>query len=108
MFEQKFAFSLLVFVHMRQFHFDLYCFFEAHFFLKWIFIPFVVHFKPCCLFEPNFHFSLVVLCSHAAFWRRFLKKKINLILKMVFPIHSWSILGLLFCIVNGISLNCTS
>ena len=29
-------------------------------------------------------------------------------LKIVFPIHSWSVLGLVFCVVNKMSLNCTS
>ena len=43
-------------------------------FLDWIFFlyycsnPFRVHFRPSFLFDPNFHFSLVVFCSHAAFW----------------------------------------
>ena len=67
-FEQKFAFSLVVFfVHMLQFHFDFYCFFQ----FLWIgFLfrngfpnQFMVHFRTSFLLESNLHFSLVFFCS---------------------------------------------
>ena len=70
MFEQKFAFSLVVFVHMRLFHLEFYCFFG---FYNWIFFlngfprPSIVHYRPAFLFESIFQFSLVFFCSHAAF-----------------------------------------
>ena len=61
---------LWFFVHMRQFHFDLYCFFN---FLDRIFLnifpnSFVVHSRASFLFEPNFLFSIEDFCSHAALW----------------------------------------
>ena len=68
MFEQKFALSLVVFVHMLQFLFDFYCFFLNFwigFFLNGFANPFVFHSRP--FVEPNFHFPIVVFCSYAAF-----------------------------------------
>ena len=48
-----------------------YCFFfrfvGSDFFLNGFSNPFIVHTRPSFLFEPNFHFSLAVFCSHAAF-----------------------------------------
>ena len=60
------------FVHMRQFHFDFYCFFFIFFwigcFLNGFPNLFIVHSRPSFfLLEPNFSFLLVVFCSHAAF-----------------------------------------
>ena len=49
--------------------------------------------------EPNFHFSLVVFCSHAEFWHWFsvfFKFFIWFYWEMVFPIRLYSILGLIF------------
>ena len=70
--------------------------------------PFRVHSRPSFLFEPNFLFSLV-FCSHAVFDIDFLFFKFFLIfLEMVFPIHSESVIGLVFCLVNENSLICTS
>ena len=62
-FEQKFGLSVVVFVHMRQFHSDFYCFFDfldRIFFLNGFPNPFTAHSRPKFLFELNFHFSLVV------------------------------------------------
>ena len=72
MFGQKFAFSLVGFVHfdLPQFHFDFLLFFRffgSDFFLNGFAHPFIVYSRPSFLFEPNFHFSLVVLCLYAAF-----------------------------------------
>ena len=67
--EQKFDFSLMVFFHMRQFHFGFYCFFQffgSDFFLNGFPNSFIVHSRPRFLLELNLHFSLVVFCSHAA------------------------------------------
>ena len=68
MFEQKFAF-LIVDFHMRQCHSDFYCFFVFldRIFSKWFSSAFIVHSRTSFLFEPNFHFWLVVFCSYAAF-----------------------------------------
>ena len=49
---------------MRQFHSDLYCFFDfldRIFFLKRFPYPLIVHSRANFLLEPNFFFSLVVL-----------------------------------------------
>ena len=49
MFKQKFAFSLVVFVHIPQFQFDFYCFFDfldQIFFLNCFPNPFIVHSRP--------------------------------------------------------------
>ena len=86
---------------MRQLHSDFYCFFD---FLDGIFLigfpnPFTAHSRPNFLFELIFHFSLVVFlftcgiltlifCFFFIFWADFFK--------MVFSIHSKSILGLVF------------
>ena len=54
---------------LRQFHFDFYCFFDfldRIFFLNGFPNPFIVRSRPSFLFEPNFDFSVVVFCSHAA------------------------------------------
>ena len=67
------------FVHIRQVHFDFYCFFfqfsifsiESDFFLNGFPNPFIVHSRPSILFEIIFYFPLVVFCSHAAFWHWF-------------------------------------
>ena len=71
-FEQKFAFSLVVFcshaaisLGILLFFFD---FFGLDFFLNGFPSPFIVPSSPSFfLFEQNFHFSLLVSCSHAAF-----------------------------------------
>ena len=108
MFEQKFAFSVVVFVHMRRFHSDFYCFFI--FFLNGFRNRFLVLSRPSVLFEPNFHFSLVIFCSHVhmrhfdiGFLFFFL-----IFLEMGFLnsliVRSRS----LFCFVGESSLNCTS
>ena len=69
MFEQKFAFSLVVFLFTcGDFTLILIFFrFWIGFFLNGFFNPFLVHSRPSFLFEPNFHFSLVDFCAHAAF-----------------------------------------
>ena len=60
MFEQKFSFSLVVFfIHMRQFHFDFYCF-GSDFFLNGFSKTFIVHSWPSVLLESKLYFSLVV------------------------------------------------
>ena len=41
--------------------------FGSDFFLNGFPNPFMVHYTPIYLFEINFHFSLVVFCSHVAF-----------------------------------------
>ena len=46
-------------------------FFGSHFFLNGFRNLFIVQTRPSFLFEPNFHFSLVVFCSHMAFWHTF-------------------------------------
>ena len=84
-------------------------FFGSDFFLNVFPNPSIVHSRPSFLFEPNFHFSLVVffhmrhftliICFFIFIW---------FFLEMVFPIHSKSVLGLVFCLVNENSLNCTS
>ena len=64
------------------------------------------------MFEPNLHFSLVVFFVHVRhfsidFLFFFLIFHSDF-LEMVFPVHSSSVLGLVFCLVNENSLNCTS
>ena len=51
------------FVHMRQFHFNFYWFFDffgSDFLLNDFHNPLINHSGPCFLFEKNFYFSLVV------------------------------------------------
>ena len=58
---------------MRQLHsrfFKLFSIFWIAIFLNGFLIEFIVHFR-LRLFEPNFYFSLVVFCSHSAFWHWF-------------------------------------
>ena len=97
---------------MRQFHFDFLLFiqfFGSIFFLNGFPNPFIGHARPSVLFEPNFHFSLMIFCSHAAFLHRFSVFFIYLIFfRNGFPnsliVRSRSI----FCLVNENSLNCRS
>ena len=52
----------------------IFCFLFQFFgsdFLNGFSNSFIVHSMPIFLFEPNFPFSLVVFCSHAAFWQWF-------------------------------------
>ena len=70
MFEQKFAFSLVVFCSHAAFHFDFDCFFRffvSDFFLNGFPNPLLVPSRHSFWFEPNLHFSPLVFCSHAAF-----------------------------------------
>ena len=63
MFEQKFAYSLVVFcshVAILYFVFFFFQFFGADFFLDGFSNPFIVHSRSSFLLEPNFHFSLVL------------------------------------------------
>ena len=69
MFEQKFNFLLVVFGSHAAISlwFSMFCrLFGSDFFLNGFPIPFIVLSTPSFLFEPDFHFSLVVFCSHAA------------------------------------------
>ena len=75
-FEQKFAFSIVVFVHVRQFHFDFYCFFFFDFWIRFFSKRFSqsIHRSlkaSIFLFEPNLSFYLVVFWSHSDFWHWF-------------------------------------
>ena len=61
MFEQKFAFSLIVlkklfFVLMRKFHLDFHRFFWIGFFLNGFPNPFIVHFRSSFLFRTKLSF----------------------------------------------------
>ena len=70
MFEQKFAFSLVVFCShaaISRFTVFFFNFLDPIFFLNGFPNPFMLHSRPYFLFEPNFLFSLVVFCSNAAF-----------------------------------------
>ena len=68
MFEQKFAFSQVVFVHMRQFHSDFYCFdfLDRIFFLNGSPNPFIVRSRSsfCLVNENSLNCTsgLVMLC----------------------------------------------
>ena len=44
-----------------------FIFLGAEFFLNGFPFPSIVHPRPNLMFDPNFYFSLVVFCSHAAF-----------------------------------------
>ena len=74
-FEQKFALSLVVFCSHAAISLCFLLFFQffwiGFFFLNAFPNPFINHSRPNFLFEPNFDFSLVVFCSHAAFWHWF-------------------------------------
>ena len=71
MFEQKFGFSVVVFVHMWQFHSDFYCFFrffESDFFLNSFPNPFTAHSGPSFLLESQItYLTSGFLFSLAAF-----------------------------------------
>ena len=72
--EQKIYFSLVVFCsHAATSLWFLlfFLFFGSDFFLNGFRNPFMVHSRSSFLFEPNFDFSLVLFCSHAAFWHWF-------------------------------------
>ena len=63
MFEQKFAFSLVVFCSHAAISLRFYGFFnflDRIVFLNGFPYPFLVYYTPSFLYEPNFHFSLVV------------------------------------------------
>ena len=45
---------------------QFWIFWIEFFFLNGFLNSFIVHSRPSFLFEPNFHFSLVVFCSYAA------------------------------------------
>ena len=83
-------------------------YFWIGFFLNGFRNPFIVHSSPSFLLEPNFSFSLVVFCSHVAFWQWFSVFFLNffhlIFLGMVFPTYSEPV----FCLVYKNSLNCTS
>ena len=69
-FEQKFVFSVVVFCShaaISLLFFLFFRFFGSDFFLNGFPNSFTAHFRPSFLFELNFHYSLVVFCSHAAF-----------------------------------------
>ena len=69
-FEPKIAFSPVVFLFTcgnLTLIFTAFRFFRSHFLLNGFPNPFIVHSRPSFLFEPNFHFLLVVFCSLAAF-----------------------------------------
>ena len=69
-FEQKFAFSLVVFLFTCgnfTLIFTVFSIFLIGFFLNGFRNPLIAHSRPSFLCEPNFHFSLVLFCSHAAF-----------------------------------------
>ena len=66
MFEQKFAFSLVVFGSLAAISFWFLLFFQffgSDFFLFGFPNPFIVLSWPSFLLESNLHFSLVVFCS---------------------------------------------
>ena len=74
-------------------------FFGSDFFLNSFPNPFIAHSRPSCLCEPNFDFSLLVFlftCGILALIFCFFKYFYLICLKMVFPIHSLSVLGLVF------------
>ena len=97
---------------MQQFRFDfvVFRFFGPDFFLNRFPNPFIVHSRPSFLFELNFHFSLMVFftCGIFSMIFCFFIYIFDLIcLEMVFPSHSQSVPGLVFCLVNENFLNCT-
>ena len=69
MFERKFVFASDFLFTCGYFTlvFTVFPIFLIGFFLNGFSSPFIVHSRPSFLFEPNFHFSMVVLCSHEAF-----------------------------------------
>ena len=70
MFEQKFAFSVLVFrLHaaISLWFLLFFQFFGSDFILNGFSNPFIVHSRPSFVFELIFDFLLVVFYSHAAF-----------------------------------------
>ena len=71
MFEQQFAFSLVVFLFTCGNFSLILTVFWIGFLLTCFPNPFIDHYRPSFLFVPNFHFSLVAFCSHAAFWHWF-------------------------------------
>ena len=74
MFEQKFAFLVVVFVHMRQFNFDFllfFCLFKSDFFPNVFPNPFMVHSRPSFLLETNFDFSLKFFVPKRHFYTDF-------------------------------------
>ena len=70
-FEQKFAFWLVVFWctcgNFTLIFTVLFDFLDRILCLNDFPNPFIVHSRPSFLFEPNFHFSLVIFCSHVVF-----------------------------------------
>ena len=67
MIEQKFSLVVFLFTCGNfTLIFAVFSSFGSDFFLNGFPSPFIVHFRPRFLFEPNFHFSLMVF-SHAAF-----------------------------------------
>ena len=79
-----------------------YCFFQffgSDFSLNGFPNPFTAHSRPSFLFELNFHFSLGVFlftCGILILIFCFFLIFCSDVFKMVFWIHSWSILGLVF------------
>ena len=70
MFEEKFRFlggGFLFTCGNFTLIFTVFRFFAPDFFLNGFPNPFTAHSRPSFLFELDFHFSLVVFCSHAAF-----------------------------------------
>ena len=68
---------------MRRFHFDFYSFFQffgLDLFLNGLHNPCIVPFRPNFLFESDFHFPLVVCCSHVALDIDFLSVFLNFLI----------------------------
>ena len=114
MFEQKIAFSLVIFGSHEaiSFWFLLFCrfFLDPILFLNGCRNSFIVYSRSCVLYEPNFHFALVIFCSQAAFWHGFsvFFKFMNWFFGNGFPKSLTFPSMSSFCLVNEISLNCTS
>ena len=95
MFEQKFGFSVVVFLftcgNFTRFLL-FFRFFGSDFILNGFPNPFTAHSRPSFLFELNFHFSLLVFFVHMRHFDidfLFISYFFVLIFfKMVFPIHS--------------------
>ena len=103
-FEQEFAFSLVVFCShaaISLWFLLFFRFFGSDFFLDGFSNPFTAHSRPSVLFELIFHFSLVVFCVHMLHFDidfLFFSYFLSDFKKIIFSINSWSILGLVFSV----------
>ena len=71
--------------------FTVFSIFWIGFFLSGFPNPFTAHSRPNFLFELNFNVSLVVFCSHAAFWHWFFRQDLFLnVFPNPFIVHSRS------------------